>query len=129
MLTYLCEQARHAVLFKSIYSVTIDDEFSDLIKSVWSAEINSMASKKRLRQKISRMPNAKFLRIVLAGHLVARVYWTQWDKEDRLILLEAAEEVLRPIAVHLDKGALKRIIDEVGEPPIDAGIGKSTRAT
>ena len=127
LIAYLCEQARHAVLFKSIDSVKIDDELGELIRSVWGAEINSRASKKKLLKNIGKLPGVKFLRMILAGHFVTRVYWTQWDKEDRLILLEAAEEALRPIALHLDKGALKRIIDEDRDTVDDSAVGKGSR--
>ncbi len=127
LITYVCEQARHAVLFKSVEGVTMDDELGELIRSVWGAEINSRASRKKLLRNIARLPNVKFLRIILAGHFVTRVYWTQWEKEDRLILLEAAEEVLRPIALHLDKGALKRIIDDDLDTADDGDVGKGVR--
>jgi nucleoside phosphorylase len=126
LITYLCEQARHAVLFKSIDSIKIDDQLGELIRLVWSAEINSKASKRDLLRNIAKLPLAKFLRFILAGHFLTRVYWTQWEKEDRLVLLEAAEEVIRPIALHLDKGALRRIIED--ESDLEGDGGKVSRS-
>ena len=115
LLTYLCEQARHAVLYKSLNGVSIEDEFADLIRAVWGAEINSRGSKKKLLQIIAKLPAARF------EDYVGRTFHNKglldsMEKEDRLVLLEAAEEILRPVAFQLDKGALKRIIDQSDDP-------------
>jgi hypothetical protein len=40
------------------------------------------------------------------------VYWSHWKKEDRLALLDAAEEALRPFDVNLNKAELKRLIEQ-----------------
>jgi hypothetical protein len=39
------------------------------------------------------------------------VYWNHWRKEDRLVLLNAAEEALKGFNITLNKGELKRLIE------------------
>ena len=64
-----------------------------------------------LVNSIKKLPGSVFLRSSLAAHFAERIYWNHWRKEDRLTLLNAAEECLRGVGVNLHKGELKRYIE------------------
>lgn len=108
---YLCEQARHGVLATSVEHATTSDAMEAIIHAVWLADIDSQRGAKMLKSAIRECPQAEFLRINLATHFLIRVYWSHWKKEDRLMLLEAADEAIRPMKVKLDKGRLRRAIE------------------
>lgn len=56
------------------------------------------------------LPSSPFLRIVVATHLMTRVYWNQSETSDRLRFLDAAEIALGPM-VTLRKGEIIRYIE------------------
>lgn len=47
----------------------------------------------------------------LRAPYLARVYWSHWRREDRLALLDAAEDILEPLEVDINKAQLKRLIE------------------
>ena len=49
--------------------------------------------------------------MTVASHLIARVYWNHWDKENRLKLLNAAQECMKSSGLQYDKAGLKRLIE------------------
>jgi hypothetical protein len=49
--------------------------------------------------------------MTLASHYIARVYWSHWHKDDRIHLLQAAEEAIQPLEVQINKPELKRLIE------------------
>jgi hypothetical protein len=108
---YLCEQARHRVLATSVEKAGFDSPIEKVLHSTWLADIDSQRGKAELDKAIRALPNSPFLRINLAAHFLTRVHWNHWKKEDRLALLDAAEEALKPLAVNFNKGELKRVIE------------------
>ncbi len=113
---YLCEQARHKVLATSVEKSRVEGEIEGMIYSAWLADIDPKRGEAALRAAIKRLPAALFLRISLASHFLTRVYWSHWKKEDRLLLLDAAEETIRPGQFRLDKGKIKRTIENAESP-------------
>lgn len=57
------------------------------------------------------LPRASFFRVTMVSHYMMRVYWSHWKKEDRLALLDAAEDILQPLSVDVGKAKLKRLIE------------------
>lgn len=114
VLHQLCEGARQRVLASSIEKANVTGAIESIIHAAWLTDIESRRGKSRLTNAIKQLPNSPFLRSSLAAHFVARVYWNHWRKEDRMVLLNAAEEALRGFNITLNKGELKRFIESSG---------------
>jgi nucleoside phosphorylase len=111
VLHQLCEGARQKVLATSVEKANVTGSIESIIHAAWLADIESTRGKNRLVEAIKQLPNSPFLRSALAAHFVTRVYWNHWRKEDRLVLLNAAEEALKGFNITLKKGELKRMIE------------------
>ncbi|MDR6289068.1 nucleoside phosphorylase [Inquilinus ginsengisoli] len=109
---YLCENARHRVLATSVEKAKFDNPMEQILHSAWLTDIESRRGKKALYEAIRRLPASRFLRMNLATHFLTRVHWNHWRKEDRLILLDAAEQAIKPLSAKIDKGELKRAIEK-----------------
>lgn len=107
---FLSEQARHRVLSPSVHNAETTGILEALIKNSWLIDIDVERGRKPLTEAMKSLPQATFLRLTMVSHYMARVYWSHWKKEDRLALLDAAEEMLKPLALDIDKGKLKRLI-------------------
>jgi nucleoside phosphorylase len=104
--------ASQTVLRSSVSSVSSDDLMENLIARVWAAEIDAAREKPALLAAIAELPTVSFLRYTLSTHFIARVYWNHWEPSNRLALLDAAEEALRPIVGSLDRGKVQRMISK-----------------
>lgn len=116
---HLCEQARSRVLAASIARSGNYKDIEAVIYGAWLADVDAKRGQAPLKSAVKNLPAAPFFRITLATHLLSRVYWSHWKKEDRLILLEAAEESIKPLQVTLDKPALKRLIEKTADGNVD----------
>jgi hypothetical protein len=108
----LCEQARHRVLATSVEKANVSGEMESIIHATWLADIDGQRGRALLRNALRQLPTAPFLRFVLASHFVMRVYWSHWRQEDRLALLEAADETIKPLSIQFKKPELKRFISK-----------------
>jgi nucleoside phosphorylase len=111
MVQGLCEEARDNVLAESIINANVDGVLENLLHSVWLSDLAPAAGVKQLNATIKSLPSAKLLRMVLASHLMTRVYWRHWNKDHRLKLLSAAQEALKGAGLQYDKAGLQRLID------------------
>lgn len=109
---FLCEQARHRVLAPSVANAETTGLVEAVIHGTWLVDIDATRGRLPLREAMRQLPRATFFRIALASHYLARVYWAHSKKEDRLILLGAAEDAIEPLEVSLNKPELKRYIDK-----------------
>lgn len=108
----LCEEARDGVLAESVVHTDVEGSLEQLLKGIWLADLDTPTGVRLLKQAIKAVPNAKLLRMSLASHLIARVYWRHWDRENRLKLLDAAQESLKAAGLAYDKEGLKRLIEK-----------------
>ncbi|MGA7803454.1 hypothetical protein, partial [Bradyrhizobium sp.] len=111
VLGQLCEGARQRVLATSVEKAVVSGPIELLIHSAWLADIESKRGRDLLVRTIKDLPATPFLRTCLAAHFLERVYWNHWRKEDRIVLLNAAEECLKGVGLNLNKGELKRYIE------------------
>ncbi|MCB1467065.1 MAG: hypothetical protein KDK08_07965 [Rhizobiaceae bacterium] len=109
ILGHLCEGARQKVLATSVERARHNGLVNELIHGAWLSDIDSDRGEKLLADTVRNLPPSPFLRLVLATHLLTRVYWNHWRKEDRLKLLDLAAEVIQPMT-RLDKGKIQRIV-------------------
>lgn len=110
MIETLCEEAREKVLAESLRNAKIDGEPDRLIHSIWLADIDPKTGRQSLLKSIKELPDSMFLRVVIASHLMTRVFWKHWKADDRLVLLEAANETLKAVGKTYDKSAIGRQI-------------------
>lgn len=110
LLDHLCESARLRVLAVSVERASVEGDVQRLIHAAWLADIDGKRGAKRLLDIIKDLPPSPFLRVVIATHLMTRVYWNQWDLDHRLRLLDAVEFAVRPIMT-LKKGEIIRFIE------------------
>lgn len=110
LLNHLCETARLKVLATSVERAEAPGEVQGVMHAAWLADIEGRRGHRKLMAAVKELPPSPFLRIVIATHLMTRVYWSQWDKDDRLRLLDAAELALKPF-ITLKKGEIIRYIE------------------
>ena len=99
------------MLVESIANTDVPEGIEDLILNLWLTDIHVQRGKKRLTAAIKNLPKLPLLRHTVASHLLTRVYWRHWKKQDRLDLLDAASESLKGVGVQQDKSQLKRLIE------------------
>ena len=118
LLHILCERARLRVLAISVEKAVITGEVEKLAHALWLADIDGKRGHDALMRAMKDLTPSPFLRIVVATHLMTRVYWNQSETSDRLRFLDAAEIALGPI-VTLRKGEIIRYI-EANTPKAEA---------
>lgn len=106
----LCEEAGDVVLAESLSNVTFSTEPERLIHGMWMADVDVPKGKDILIASIKNLPKALFLRVSLTTHLMRRVFWQHWKKENRLILLDVAEESLKISGQIPEKAKYQRLI-------------------
>lgn len=114
-ITYLCEEARDVVLAESVAKAVVDGPFNELVRNLWLADIDVSRGRGALSAAIKRLPRTKMLRHAIATHLMVRVFWRHWRKEDRLALLDIADQTLRAVGASRKTGELKRIIEKLDD--------------
>ncbi|MDT3684970.1 MAG: hypothetical protein RO009_08005 [Pseudorhodoplanes sp.] len=110
LLHILCERARLRVLAVSVEKAVVTSEVEKLAHALWLADIDGKRGHNALMRAMKDLPPSPFLRIVVATHLMTRVYWNQSEMSDRLRFLDAAEIALGPV-VTLQKGEIIRYIE------------------
>jgi nucleoside phosphorylase len=110
VMNFMCEQARQRVLATSVAGTKPDGPMERIVHATWLADIDVTRGKSPLRDAIKALPRATFLRITLASHYLARVYWNHWRKDDRLVLLDIASEAIKPIELSINKAELARMV-------------------
>lgn len=107
----LCECGGHKVLATSVSKVAGHSVMDRLIHAIWLAELEPKNGIQALKKIFRDLPPAVFLRVMMATHLLTRVYWNHWKRDDRLALLDAAAESLRAVNFDVNKAELKRMIE------------------
>ena len=111
IMTFLCEQARHRVLSPSVDAAKVDGVMEDLVKGSWLVDIDPERGRRPLRETMEKLPRATFLRMTMVSHYMTRMYWAHGKTDDKLAMLNAADEMLKPLEINLDKPRIKRMIE------------------
>lgn len=114
IMTFLCEQARQRVLSTSVDAAEVSGVMERLIKGTWLIDIDPDRGRRPLRDAMRGLPRATFLRMTMVSHYMTRMYWAHGKKDDKLALLDAADEMLKPLEIDLNKARLKRLIESEG---------------
>lgn len=112
VMNFMCEQARQRVLATSVANSVPTGTMEKVIHGTWLADIEPARGRGPLKAALKGLPRATFLRLTLASHYLARVYWNHWRKDDRLTLLDAAEEAIKPLEHSINKAELKRLVEK-----------------
>jgi nucleoside phosphorylase len=111
VISILCEEARDNVLPESIINTLPSGQLERLIRAVWLADVDTPRGKKIFQDILKELPKTLFLRMCLTTHLMNRVYWKHWKKEDRLVLLDLAEQSIKALGYKYNKSELMRMIE------------------
>ena len=111
ILGHLCDSARQKVLAISVERAEHNGLMCELIHGAWLSDIDSGRAAKLLTDASKKLPTLPFLRVILASHLLTRVYWNHWSMVDRLKLLEVAADIIKPMT-QLNKGKIQRIVQK-----------------
>ena len=111
--TYICEEARDIVLAESIANTTVEPGIEELLRNLWLSDIDAPRGKKPLTDTIKKLPKAKFLRHAIAAQLMSRVFWSHWRKDDKLSMLDVADESLKGVGIRRKTGQLQRLIEKL----------------
>lgn len=112
VLDALCESAREPVLAESLANVEAAVEPQRLFHGIWLADIDANRGRAELISSIKGLPKERFIRVALTSHLLTRVFWSHWKKENRLLLLDAANEAMAIVGKKIDKNKVERMIDK-----------------
>lgn len=131
VLGFLGEQARHKVLASSIERAQVEDQVADVLRSAWLSDIDVNRGTPSLSAALKKLPAAPLMRISLATHLMAQVFWRHADKGNQFTLLEAANDTIKPLELSFDKGQIRRDIEQgrltaPERPPTAASRGKDS---
>lgn len=107
ILGHLCDGARQKVLAVSVERARPAGLINEIFHGAWLSDIDGERGGALLTEVMRKLPNAPFLRMIIAIHLLTRVYWSHWRKEDRMRLLDLAAELMKPI-FQIDKGKIRR---------------------
>jgi hypothetical protein len=113
VLMHVCEEARDSVLAESIINTSVDGKLEELIRNIWLSDIDPKKRRAGLLRSIKVLPKSLFLRTTITGFVMFRVFWKHWRKDDRLILLNAAEESLRGAGLRYKTSELVRRIEKL----------------
>jgi hypothetical protein len=92
---------------------TLSRDIESVLHGAWLIDIDSKRGSDALKKVMKRLPAAPFLRATLATHFLVRVYWSHWKREDKIALLEAAEETIKSTALKItNKAEILRRIDQ-----------------
>lgn len=117
LLGTLCEEARDKVLAESLQHADVEPGLETLFLGAWLSDVDVAKGKRSLMEGIKTLQKSRFLRVSLATHLLSRVYWKHWRKEDRLALLGLAQESLKGAGLRYDGAGIKRMIENESDPP------------
>lgn len=110
VITFLCDEAHDKVLAESILKTNIEGKLQTLIRTLWLADIDPSTGRRNLRRSVIELPAHIFLRHAVAGLILTRVYWKQWEREGRLGLLNIANESLKGIGKQYEPELVQEII-------------------
>lgn len=111
MLNHLQEEARHKILVPPIMNISSDSKIVNLLRGIWIADLDEKLGKSELSSAIKELPQAPFLRFAIATHFLHRVYWSISDRNVRLNLLEAANQLVKPMGRTIPVGDIDRELE------------------
>ncbi|UTW51470.1 hypothetical protein KFF05_16455 [bacterium SCSIO 12827] len=102
------EFGRHKVLSKSIEAVNTNNGVEEVLKGCWIADLDTPSGVKLIDAALKKVNPGVFFRVMLSEHILTRVYWDHWNSKDRLLLLNLADEILKPTRITLRKAEIQR---------------------
>lgn len=119
--TQLLDQAQHLIIGHSIAGVKGNTQMEELLRGLWLAHIDPKEGASVFGSAIKNLPRALFLRSLLVSLLIYRVKWSVAGKGARQYLIDAAEELVKPINGSFDKGGLERFLKRLDKESTEPG--------
>ena len=92
---YICDRAQNPVLASSIMKVPVTGPVEKILHSLWLCDLSPKEGFDQLSENVKDLPPSIFFRSNVATHLLSRAFWSHWKPQDRLYLLDAAQEILK----------------------------------
>lgn len=108
----LPDRASHKIVGNSLMKVEAKTKMQQLIKGVWLTSIDHVAGKKDLQRSVADLPDVRFLRAALTSILINRVKWKIADEPTQMVILDAAEQLVKPYNPHMNKGEIIRFVEK-----------------
>lgn len=101
------------VLLPVLEKLTPETEVEHVIRSSWTIEIDAQKGKDSFRRSLGNYSGAPMMRVVLASHLLWRVFWHHYKSSASRHFVNSARRALRPLGMapsnsrleHIKKGA------------------------
>jgi len=111
IVNHLLDQGQQPIIGNSLAKAKNIGGLKPLIKGLWLTNINRQAGNAALNEAVAELPEARFFRSTLTSIIIYRVRWKLSQKPTRYTLLDAAQEIVKPINPSLDKGEMRRFVD------------------
>ena len=98
----LTEYARHKVLGKTISTCNKSDHISEIFRGVWLTEVLTDNGMNTLNNAFKGTKISHFLRFCVAQHLITRVRWDHYKKNERKAMLKLANRIIKPLEISYD---------------------------
>jgi hypothetical protein len=99
VLNSICSTAGVRVLSAVLKEVSPRDSVEAIIAGAWFLEVDAQAGKERLKEAMQRYDGASLLRVLVASHLLWRVFWHHYNTPGAAHFLSSASRVLSPIGL------------------------------
>ena len=106
------DHAKNPILGKSLLAAEVDEQFAELIRSIWLSDLELGYGEELLNENTKSLPKSSLLRICISEYLLKQVYWTHAKKDHRLKLLDIAETILKKVSLSIDSSKIKKAIKE-----------------
>lgn len=99
VLNIICSTAGVRVLSAVLKEVTPRDDVEAIIAATWMLEVDPQAGKDALKAAMADYDGSALLRVLLASHLIWRVYWHHNRTPGAAHFLTSASRVLSPLGL------------------------------
>jgi hypothetical protein len=90
--------------------VAAENEIEALIRGAWYMEVEAEQGTKVIKGALRDYRGAELFRLVLANHLMWRVFWHHWQLKSRTIFVDIAKSTLRGVGLLSGKEYEKRML-------------------
>lgn len=94
----------------------ISGEVQAIARDVLMMDIEHRIGRKKLKASLSQYRGSDFLRLIVANHLVMRVYWHHWKKESRVDFMDVADYALKPMRLITSESHKKMALHAKDKP-------------
>lgn len=87
-----------------VEEIKTSDATEALLRGAWFMDVESKAGKKVLKHALQQYKGSELLRLVLATHLVRRLFWHHWEKNPKSDFTDVARYSIKPMGLTTRSG-------------------------